>query len=106
MKRELDLELAQIVVDFLNELAEIDRPAVAALIANRVPCNEELADHDTVQVSAQHGGFHVGMLGLLNGLCGAKEDSAGVIGAIFEDGANGGYRDLLRFEVLQSQESE
>ena len=26
------------VVEFLNQLLEADRPAVAALIANRVPC--------------------------------------------------------------------
>ena len=60
-------------IDFLNELIKIDAPAIAALIANRVPCNKQLADHPTVQCTAQHGGFSVGMLGIINGLFGAHE---------------------------------
>lgn len=81
-----DEELAARVVEFLNELLKLDRPAVAALIANRVPCNEELANHPSVQVAAQHGGYHVGMLGVLNGLCGAGADRYGLIEAVFEEG--------------------
>lgn len=56
------------VIALLNKLLELDRPAIAALLANRVPCNESLANHPTVQVAAQHGGYHVGMFGVLNGL--------------------------------------
>jgi hypothetical protein len=93
-------QLAARVVAFLNELLEYDRPAIAALIANRVPCNGRLADHPTVQVAAQHGGYHVGLLGILNGLCGVREDNWGLITAIFEDADSPTKNcDLLRFEV-------
>ena len=77
-------------IDFLNELIKIDAPAIAALIANRVPCNKQLADHPTVQCLAQHGGFSVGMLGIINGLFGAHEGEYrhgwGPIMFILEDG--------------------
>jgi len=73
-------------IRYLNELIEIDRPAMAALIANRVPCNQAMADHPTVQVRAQHGGFTVGMVGILNGMFGIDEDGFGPIVWIFKDG--------------------
>jgi hypothetical protein len=102
-----DAELAARVVAFLNELLECDRPAVAALIANRIPCNARLANHPSVQVAAQHGGYHVGLLGILNGLCGVREDNYGLIAAVFEDvDSPTKHRDLARFEVLQTRESE
>jgi hypothetical protein len=71
-------------IAFLNSLLELDRPAVASLIANRVPCNQALADHETVQVRAQHGGYHVGLLGILNGLFGCDDDGIGPIAAVFD----------------------
>lgn len=74
------------VIDYLNELIQTDCPAIAALVANRVPCNQEMADHPTVQVMQQHGGFHVGMLGILNGLFGTFEDGWGPITFVFDKG--------------------
>jgi hypothetical protein len=72
-------------IAYLNELAVLDKPAIAALIANRVPCNEQLADHPTVQVGAQNGGFWVGMLGILNGLFGTLDNGWGPITFVFDD---------------------
>lgn len=89
MKKSVSLDEA---IAYLNELIEADRPAIAALIANRVPCNEALADHNTVQVQAQHGGFHVGMLGILNGLFGTVDGVNGQIGAIWSDGYLVGFK--------------
>lgn len=80
------------VIAYLNELIAIDKPAVAALLANRVPCNKHLAEHPTVQVSAQHGGYHVGMMGIINGLFGVNRQGFGRIRFVFEDG------ELIRFE--------
>lgn len=80
------------VITYLNELIAIDKPAIAALLANRVPCNEYLAEHPTVQVSAQHGGYHVGMLGIINGMFGVNRQGFGLIRYVFEDG------ELIRFE--------
>lgn len=102
-----DEQLAARVVAFLNELLELDRPAIAALISNRVPCNARLAEHPDVQVGVQHGGFNVGLLGLLNGLCGAREDGYGLIQAIYEGDSPTELRDLVHFQVASApQEGE
>ncbi|KKN88349.1 hypothetical protein LCGC14_0249120 [marine sediment metagenome] len=104
----IDFERAQVIVDYLNGLLELDRPAVAALIANRVPCNKALADHPTCQVVAQHGSCHVGLLGILNGLCGKDKRGWGGIVVVFSSPGDSpktnapretGHRDLARFEV-------
>lgn len=96
----MNRELAQQIVDYLNDLLERDTPAIAALVANRVPCNAALADHPTCQVSMQHGGFHVGILGLLNGLCGVDDLLGGCITAVFEeDDGSGKWLSLKEFRV-------
>lgn len=95
----VDLQLAARVCDFLNGLLEIDRPAIAAMVANRLPCNLALADHPTVQAGAQHGGYNVGLLGILNGLCGKHDDGNGPICAVF-DGENG-FENLVRFKLTK-----
>lgn len=73
-------------IDLLNELIRLDKPAIAALLANRVPCNQALADHPTVQVQAQNDGYHVGLLGIINGLFGTDDHLWGPICFEFEDG--------------------
>jgi len=89
------------VVEFLNQLLEADRPAVAALIANRVPCNQVLADHPTVQVGVVHGGFSVGMLGIINGLFGTYPDGFGCIAAWYDEN-----KDLVGFSLLPEEEHQ
>ncbi len=107
MNKPVDLQLAHVVVDYLNDLLEHDRCAVAALIANRVPCNKAMADHPTCQVAEQHGGFHVGMLGVLNGMCGIHYSGQGAIQACFDDlDDKRGYADLLRFRVCRNDGTE
>lgn len=64
------------VVDFLNELLKIDSKAINELFNIRIPCNEALQDHPTVQVN--HKG-EVGILGILNGLFGIQENGQGYI---------------------------
>jgi hypothetical protein len=96
----------QITIDeaiaYLNELIRLDKPAIAALIANRVPCNQELADHPTVQVVAQNEGFHVGMLGIINGMFGADHEGWGPIAFKFE---NGNLVGVMRSDQTQRNES-
>ncbi len=72
----------------LNEAVEQDAAAIQTLIGQRVPCNEALADHATIQCGLQHPaagelGWTVGPLGLINGVLGA----AGIplIAAQFDD---------------------
>ena len=97
-------------IDFLNELIKVDTPAIAALIANRVPCNEEMADHPTVQCGEQHGGFHVGMLGIFNGLFGVNEGEYrhgwGAITMVFDDNDSGHFCNLIRFERTKLERPE
>lgn len=71
IKEQVTLDEA---LSFLNELIQLDANAIAALIANRVPCNEQLANHPTAQCAAQHGGYHIGMLGIINGMFGVHEE--------------------------------
>lgn len=73
------------VIELFNELIEIDNPAFGALVANRVPCNEELANHPTVQVGVQNGGYRVGLIGIVNGMFGVDENGYGPIALNFED---------------------
>ena len=76
-------------ITYLNELIELDRPALAALIASRVPCDLALAEHPSCQVRSQYGGFYVGMIGVLNGLFGVgamDERGWGPMTLVFEDG--------------------
>jgi len=87
------------IVNFLNELLEIDRSAIAVLLANRTSCNEELAKHPSVQVMAQNGGYNVGMFGILNGLFGTFADGWGSMQYIVDDNRN-----LLRFERVKREE--
>lgn len=52
-----------------------------ALVESRVPCNDALADHPTVQVGEGPGGRPVvGLLGILNGLV-----SDGLLCAVYDD---------------------
>ena len=79
-------------ISLLNDLIILDRPAIAALLANRVPCNENLAKHPTVQVTYQHHSYHVGMFGIINGLFGVDDHGRGLIRCVFDNG------NLIRFE--------
>lgn len=84
------------MVSFLQEVADADPAAFRALIEHRVPCNDRLADHPTVQVGpAREGkGIEVGMLGVLNGFCGTVDGGrfdgwGGIAAELKEDGTVG-----------------
>lgn len=95
-----DIKTAKKIVDLLNSLIECDKNAVASLVANRVPCNSILADHPTVQVGTMNGGYSVGLLGILNGICGIKENGYGLIVAHFEDDPEADFgKSLTKFVV-------
>lgn len=77
------------LIAFLNELAKIDPRALRRLIDQRVPCNEALADHPSVQVDANDVPARVGLLGILNGFCGTvpegEREGWGPIAAVLAD---------------------
>lgn len=68
----------------LNEMLAADCKATTNLVESRVPCNEILADHSTIQVGTDSNGFRVGLLGVLNGIFGTMEDGGGPIAAVFD----------------------
>lgn len=59
----------------LNSAYEADPAAMHALVCNRVPCNQALADHPTVVAVtnkvAMGESYTVGMIGIINGICAA-----------------------------------
>jgi len=78
------------VIDFLNSLLLIDRGAVTELVGARVLCNDSMANHPSVQVSADPNGKNaaVGFLGVLNGIFGADYEGWGQIMIEFDDDTN------------------
>jgi len=75
---------------FLNSLLRIDRAAVSQLVGHRVPCNDRMANHPSVQVQADPGGKNpsVGFLGVLNGMFGIDEEGWGQIAMEIADDGN------------------
>ena len=72
-------------IDFLNQLIRTDSFAIAELIANRAPCNKNMANHPTVQVGIKNDEYCVGFLGVLNGLFGIDDVGYGPITIIFDN---------------------
>lgn len=103
----VDLKLAQKIINYLNELVALDKPCIAAMVSNRIPCNEKLAEHPSCQVGYRNGGFSVGLLGIINGMCGTYDDGPrkgwGAIAANFNTGES---TDLIGFELLENVEGE
>lgn len=56
------------VLSVLNTALKMDYEAICSLVELRVPCNEELANHPTIQVSADGKQTKVGLVGVLNGV--------------------------------------
>jgi hypothetical protein len=84
---EEKIALAEKVVAFLNEAFKCDPKAIHALIEHRVPCNQDMADHPTIQVVRPVGSdtSTVGMLGIINGLVGVDESHWGFVAAVYDD---------------------
>jgi hypothetical protein len=81
-------DIITMAVRVLNEAVKADRMAIVNLIDHRVPCNEELAEHPSIQVSCKRPGekggvigCKVGMLGIINGIFGVDEQDWGFIAA-------------------------
>lgn len=88
------------ILDRLNSALEADRKAVSYLITHKICCNDKLADHPTVQCGMLNKDqYTIGMLGIINGIIGIKDDGYGYICAnIDENGI------VLEFVATQSKE--
>ena len=104
------------LIAFLNSLVAIDPYAVAELLCVRVPCNEAMAEHPSVQVFVggercgptfvAPGQFRVGMLGVLNGYCGVIDagpnKGSGTIAARYDEGRLVGFERVPKAPPLKT----
>ena len=65
-------DLLSIALRVLNKAYTADPAAIHSIVNLRVPCNQILADHPTIQVGVNQFGsnesFDVGLVGILNGI--------------------------------------
>jgi len=88
-------------VKILNEALERDPEAIVHLMNLRVPCNERLAGHATIQATGTTEGYRLGILGLLNGiLTGGTTSTIGAQGTVETD--SGRFRRITRFVDLRA----
>lgn len=82
-------------IQVLNEALEQDSNAIHALIRHRVVCNAALADHRSIQVGQYTDSklFHVGLLGIINGIFGITPTGRGLIEMVVDDDGT-----ILRFQ--------
>jgi hypothetical protein len=104
----IDQELAEKIVGFLNDVAKTDPEALASMLHSRFACNKALAEHPTIQVGGMADSYDVGVLGLLNGLCGVFDDGPrqgwGAIAGIFDyDESGKTIPKLLGFKILKNE---
>lgn len=93
-----DRELAARIVELLNDLLSLDPAAINMLFRHRVQCNTNTRDHPTVQVLKTKFCDALGILGVLNGLCGVDKEGWGLVTAVYNDDK---CTDIERFEVTE-----
>lgn len=71
---------AEDMCDIINELIHLDLKCANKLFSTRVSCNRDIAKHEAIQVNLDDNlNPTVGIIGLLNGMFGAKKDGSGII---------------------------
>jgi hypothetical protein len=81
----IDKKLATRIIAFLNDLLKYDREGLSKLFSTRVRCNKKLGEHPTVQTGLKGQAYRVGILGILNGLCGVDDRAWGGIVMTIDD---------------------
>jgi len=90
--------LAVDVIAYLNELVAADPEAMHTLVESRVVVNEDLTNHPTAQViPTPSGHYELGLLGVVNGIVGIREDGWGYIVGCFDDDTGR----LLSFDLTE-----
>lgn len=86
-------ELADYMIEKLNEFIKLDKSAMTRLTKTRVGCGENFANHPTIQVHERKiessVSCEVGFLGMLNGMIGVIDTGPkigyGLITAVFDE---------------------
>ena len=78
---------AKDVCELLNELLDLDKNFVQNLVDARVKCNEDIANHPTVQVrqNKKDEFASAGILGVINGIFGIRDNGLGVLCMVIDD---------------------
>lgn len=97
----IDELIARRTISLMNDAIDCDREAVEKLVEARVECNDELAEHETIQTGDYHepGKNSVGLLGILNGIVGVDEENWGCIAASYDSET----KKLIRFTLLRKR---
>jgi len=100
----------QNVCDLLNELLELDHACIEALFLRREFCNSSIANHSTVMVqetqseSGSEASSQLGVVGIINGMFGVREDGMGAICFETEPDSTGTER-IVKFKFTPPAES-
>lgn len=89
------------VLECLNSAFHADPAAIHALIVNRVPCNQEIAEHPMIAVQVNPVvplTYSVGLIGILNGVLNSLDLPN--IQAVFSNEIDG-RRVLLGFQIYE-----
>jgi len=77
------------VCSLLNEFLKMDPVCATALISHKEACNEAVTKHPIIQVfQYENEPPKVGLMGLLNGMFGVRDDSRGAICYEIDSGTN------------------
>jgi len=96
--------LLHVVLERLNTAFKADPAALHALICNRVPCNEALADHSTFTVDTGMYGHNAGALGLIN--CALSDVLGTRVAAQFSEPDEFGRCKLVGFQEFLPDKKE
>jgi len=88
---------AQDVCDLLNEILRLDYDCIHNLINHREECNENIANHPDIIVTNES---TLGIMGLINGLFGIREDGMGAICYEYDGDEITGFKLTLTKENL------
>ena len=84
----------------LNEALDRDAVSITHLVNTRIPCDERLSKHGTIQTRVLNGPHMVGVLGVINGILGYKQGGIGAEGEV--DGRTGKFVRIRRFIHLKA----
>ena len=80
--------------NLLNKLLEIDYGFTAKLVTTRFVCTQDISRHPTVQINERDGITEAGIIGVINGMFGKREDGTAPI--CYQQDENG---EIIKFTL-------